>query len=105
MLGLGGDSTELYINDQNIIRERDVVVDWKMPVTGGLMLKNTAVDRIILEAEYISDRIDTKYQTNSKHVKDVLGAFYIEKILPIVSPYLLVAIVLEVQKTGSSMVI
>ena len=81
MLGLGGDSTELYINDQNIIRERDVVVDWKMPVTGGLMLKNTAVDRIILEAEYISDRIDTKYQTNSKHVKDVLGAFYIEKDL------------------------
>lgn len=81
MLGLGGDSTELYINDQNIIRERDVVVDWKMPVTGGLMLKNTTVDRIILEAEYISDRIDTKYQTNSKHVKDVLGAFYIEKDL------------------------
>lgn len=81
MLGLGGDSTELYIDDDNIVKERDVVVDWKMPITGGLLLKSSVVDRIILEAEYISDRLDTEYQTNSKHVKDVLGAFYIEKDL------------------------
>ena len=81
MLGLGGDSTELYIDNNGIVKERDVVVDWKMPITGGLMLKNTVVDRIILEAEYIADRSESEYHSNSKHIKDVLGAFYIEKDL------------------------
>lgn len=81
MLGLGGDSTELYLDKNNYIKSRDVVVEWKMPLTGGLMLKTDIIDRMILEAEYISDRNETSYHSNSKHIKDVLGAFYIEKDL------------------------
>jgi hypothetical protein len=51
------------------------------PITGGLLF--TPGDyRIILEAEYIHNRADTEYaDADKKHVKDVLGAFYIEKPL------------------------
>ena len=50
------------------------------PITGGLLF--TPRDyRIILEAEYIADRNETEFADDNKHVKDVLGAFYIEKPL------------------------
>ena len=55
--------------------------DMVVPVTGGLSFETPVVDRIILEAEWINDRKDhEEYQTfGAKHVKDVLGAIYLEK--------------------------
>ncbi|MCQ2096416.1 MAG: hypothetical protein MJY87_00535 [Fibrobacter sp.] len=51
-----------------------------IPVTGGIAISTKVVDRIILEAEWVGDRADyADYHTAGKHVKDVLGAFYIEK--------------------------
>ncbi|MBR4785681.1 MAG: hypothetical protein IK012_10605, partial [Fibrobacter sp.] len=55
--------------------------DMVIPITGGIAITTPVVDRIILEAEYVGDRHEhAKYvSANAKHVKDVLGAFYIEK--------------------------
>ena len=55
--------------------------DLVMPITGGVSITTPVVDRIILEAEYVGDRHEhAKYVSkNSKHVKDVLGAIYLEK--------------------------
>lgn len=54
--------------------------DMVIPVTGGIAFETKAVDRIILEAEWIKDRYDTEFKTEgAKHVKDVLGAVYLEK--------------------------
>lgn len=59
----------------------DVTDDMVIPVTGGIAITTKVVDRIILEAEYVGDRKEYGYGVNAKqkHVKDVLGAFYIEK--------------------------
>ena len=55
--------------------------DMVMPITGGIALETSVVDRIILEAEYIGDRHEHPEYTSfgGKHVKDVLGAVYLEK--------------------------
>jgi hypothetical protein len=52
-----------------------------MPITGGVSISLPVIDRIILEAEYVGDRDEHKeYQGfAAKHVKDVLGAVYVEK--------------------------
>ncbi len=60
----------------------DLADDLVIPLTGGIAFYTPVVDRIILEAEYVGDRADHKefgVSANQKHVKDVLGAFYIEK--------------------------
>ena len=60
----------------------DLSDDMVIPVTGGIAFYTPVVDRIILEAEYIGDRDEHKEYwsiSNPKHVKDVLGAFYLEK--------------------------
>ena len=59
----------------------DISDDMNLPVTGGIAIYTKVVDRIILEAEYVKDRAETGFGVNAKqkHVKDVLGAFYIEK--------------------------
>ncbi len=56
-------------------------VDMTLPVTGGIMIQTSIVDRIILEAEYVKDRQDTEFAEQNKHIKDVLGALYLEKDL------------------------
>src|SRR5690554_2142086 len=81
MLDLGSDSTETYIDEKGYKHSRTVVVDWKMPLTGGILFTPGVIDKIVLEAEYLADRHETVYKTNSKKIKDVLGAFYIEKSL------------------------
>lgn len=56
--------------------------DMVMPITGGIAIETPVVDRIILEAEYIGDRYEHpeySFFRVSKHVKDVLGAVYLEK--------------------------
>ena len=58
----------------------DVADELIIPVTGGIAFNTKVVDRIILEAEYVGDRYKyDDYKTPGKHVKDVLGALYIEK--------------------------
>jgi hypothetical protein len=76
---MGLDAEETYTD--RFGKERTRTIDMVAPITGGLLF--TPGDyRIILEAEYIHDRADTEYaDTDKKHVKDVLGAFYIEKPL------------------------
>ena len=61
----------------NIDPNEDMVI----PVTGGIAFETKVVDRIILEGEWIKDRHEYEdYQTiGAKHVKDVLGAIYLEK--------------------------
>lgn len=60
----------------NAKHDKDMVT----PITGGLLF--TPRDyRIILEAEYIHNREATQFSDLNDHVKDVLGAFYIEKPL------------------------
>ena len=61
----------------NIDPNEDMVI----PVTGGIAFETKVVDRIILEGEWIKDRHEyEEYQTfGAKHVKDVLGAIYLEK--------------------------
>ncbi|MCQ2060337.1 MAG: hypothetical protein MJY47_01970 [Fibrobacter sp.] len=61
----------------NIDPDEDMII----PVTGGIAVFTPVVDRIILEAEYIADRDEhPEYQGfKAKHVKDVLGAIYLEK--------------------------
>ena len=55
--------------------------DMVIPVTGGVAFETKIVDRIILEGEWIKDRHDYEdFKTpGAKHVKDVLGAIYLEK--------------------------
>ena len=54
--------------------------DMVMPITGGIAFSTSVVDRIILEAEYIGDRYEhPEFVSGGKHVKDVLGAIYLEK--------------------------
>lgn len=56
--------------------------DMVMPITGGIAFNTSVVDRIILEAEYVGDRVehwDYAFYNTTKHVKDVLGAIYLEK--------------------------
>ena len=61
----------------------DMSNDLVAPLTGGVEMNFKTVDRVILEAEFVhnrhhhSDFIGTK----TKHVKDVLGALYLEKAL------------------------
>ena len=60
----------------------DLSDDLVIPVTGGIAIYTPVVDRILLEAEYVGDRHEHKdfYGIkNPKHVKDVLGALYLEK--------------------------
>ncbi len=61
----------------------DASDDMVVPVTGGIELNFKTVDRVILEAEYVNDRYNHKDYIGSKtkHVKDVLGALYLEKAL------------------------
>ena len=76
---MGIDAEETYTD--RFGKKRTRTVDMVAPITGGLLF--TPGDyRIILEAEYIHNRADTEYaDADKKHVKDVLGAFYIEKPL------------------------
>lgn len=56
--------------------------DMVIPVTGGFLFQTKVVDRIILEAEYIGDRQEHAAYwgiKDPKHIKDVLGALYLEK--------------------------
>ena len=55
--------------------------DMIIPVTGGIAFETKIVDRIILEGEWIKDRHEHPdfVSANAKHVKDVLGALYLEK--------------------------
>ena len=54
--------------------------DMVMPITGGIAVETPVVDRIILEAEYVGDRYEhPEFVSGGKHVKDVLGAVYVEK--------------------------
>ena len=55
--------------------------DMVVPMTGGVSITTPVVDRIILEAEYVNNRHEhAKYVSkDGKHVKDVLGAIYLEK--------------------------
>ncbi|WP_249506508.1 hypothetical protein [Fibrobacter sp. HC4] len=60
----------------------DVSDDLVIPVTGGVTFYTKVVDRIIVEAEYVADRNEHKefgVSDKQKHVKDVLGAIYLEK--------------------------
>lgn len=59
----------------------DMADDMVIPLTGGVAIYTPVVDRIIVEAEYVGDRDEHKDFQNfkSKHVKDVLGAIYLEK--------------------------
>ena len=60
----------------------DMSDDLVIPVTGGFAIYTPVVDRILLEAEYVGNRYDHKdfYGIKDpKHVKDVLGALYLEK--------------------------
>ena len=61
----------------NISADDDMVI----PLTGGIAIYTPIVDRIIVEAEYVGDRHEHKDFQNfsAKHVKDVLGAIYLEK--------------------------
>lgn len=76
---MGIDAEETYTD--RFGKERTRTIDMVAPITGGILF--TPGDyRIILEAEYIHNRADTEYaDSDKKHVKDVLGAFYIEKPL------------------------
>ena len=81
ILGLDDQTEETYINSKGYKRVRTVDEDWYAPITGGFIFETPVVDRIILEAEYIHDRDESPYKTDGKHVKDVLGAVYLEKAL------------------------
>ena len=60
----------------------DMSNDMVVPLTGGMEFNFKTVDRVILEAEYVGDRKKNGYyEGNPKHVKDVLGALYLEKAL------------------------
>ena len=57
----------------------DIVV----PITGGIEMNFKTVDRVIFELEFVGDRDHHKdfVSGKTKHVKDVLGALYLEKAL------------------------
>lgn len=61
----------------------DIANDAVLPITAGVAIYTPVVDRIIVEAEAVNDRHLYKdfygVTTNPKHVKDVLGAVYLEK--------------------------
>ena len=61
----------------------DMADDMVIPVTGGFAFYTPVVDRIILEAEYVDDRENHSdfwgMENKPKHVKNVLGALYLEK--------------------------
>jgi hypothetical protein len=61
----------------------DMADDMVIPLTGGFAFYTPVVDRIILEAEYVGDRDEHRdfwgMSNKPKHVKDVLGALYLEK--------------------------
>ena len=60
----------------------DMSNDLVAPLTGGIEMNFKTVDRVILEAEFVHDRYKNGYyEGNPKHVKDVLGALYLEKAL------------------------
>ena len=60
----------------------DLSDDLVAPLTGGIEMNFKTVDRVILEAEFVNDRKKNGYyEGNPKHVKDVLGALYLEKAL------------------------
>ena len=60
----------------------DMSNDLVAPLTGGVEMNFKTVDRVILEAEFVHDRFKNHYYEGSpKHVKDVLGALYLEKAL------------------------
>ncbi len=60
----------------------DMSNDLVAPLTGGIEMNFKTVDRVILEAEFVHDRHKNGYyEGNPKHVKDVLGALYLEKAL------------------------
>lgn len=60
----------------------DMSEDLVAPLTGGIEMNFKTVDRVILEAEFVNDRKKNGYyEGNPKHVKDVLGALYLEKAL------------------------
>ncbi|MDR1759338.1 MAG: hypothetical protein LBR60_02285 [Fibrobacter sp.] len=73
------DAQEVDGEDKIIKPKKDI--DMTLPVTGGIILQTPVVDRVILEAEYIKDRADTEFAETNKHIKDVLGALYLEKDL------------------------
>ncbi len=61
----------------------DLSDDMVVPLTGGIEFNFKTVDRVILEAEYVSSRHNKSgfYEGKPKHIKDVLGAIYVEKAL------------------------
>ena len=60
----------------------DMSNDLVAPLTGGIEMNFKTVDRVILEAEFVHDRYKNGYYEGTpKHVKDVLGALYLEKAL------------------------
>lgn len=81
LLGLDTQEEKQYIDALGRPRTKTVDGDWYTPITGGLMFETSVVDKIIIEAEYVPDRNETPYKTIGKNVKDLLGAFYIEKAL------------------------
>lgn len=74
LLNLSGENVSKNAN----AKDEDLII----PITGGVVVQTKVVDRIILEAEYIGDRYEHPQYwgiENPKHVKDVLGALYLEK--------------------------
>ncbi|SIO00408.1 hypothetical protein [Fibrobacter sp. UWB11] len=61
----------------------DMSNDLVAPLTGGVELNFKTVDRVILEAEFVHNRHNHSdfIGSKTKHVKDVLGALYLEKAL------------------------
>jgi hypothetical protein len=81
LMNLDAETDYTYVDpNTGIERTKTKTVDMVTPITGGLIF--TPRDyRIILEAEFVNNRDATELADNNKHVKDVLGAFYIEKPL------------------------
>lgn len=75
-IGITGSFTTTTPDGKTTMHDNDMVT----PITGGLLFTPRNY-RIILEAEYIHNRQDTQFADANDHVKDVLGAFYIEKPL------------------------
>lgn len=61
----------------------DMANDIVAPLTGGIEFNFKTVDRVILEAEYFHNRHNHRdfITGKTKHIKDVLGALYLEKAL------------------------
>ncbi|MCQ2108550.1 MAG: hypothetical protein MJZ05_07295 [Fibrobacter sp.] len=61
----------------------DITDEAILPITGGVAIYTPVVDRILVEAEFVNNRHKYKdfygVTKDPKHVKDVLGAFYLEK--------------------------